>query len=167
MVLQVMRWHLQKKNSDLLTTPPWTHFCWKRVTSGDILGTSIDICLGRDKIINDTSSAKWIPIPAQSSSAQRKVWFSGYGIFGIEGWPNQVGVQVELTWWVLGSNSSEAPKEYPYIKKLCTYLYLWFLNGFHYCLVDKNVLFFSPGSFFKVEKDVQTTFFQNLREKTG
>jgi hypothetical protein len=43
---------------------------------------------------------------AQYSSAQRKVWFNGYGIFGIEGWPNQVGVQVELTWWVLGSNFS-------------------------------------------------------------
>jgi hypothetical protein len=57
MALQVMRWHLQKK-SDLLATPPWTHFCWKRVTNGDILGTSIDICLGREKIINGTSSDK-------------------------------------------------------------------------------------------------------------
>jgi hypothetical protein len=47
-----------RKNSDLLATPPWTHFCWKRVTSGDILGTSIDICLGREKIMNDTSSDK-------------------------------------------------------------------------------------------------------------
>ncbi len=43
----------------------------------------------------------------QHSAAQHSARYgSMYGIFGIEDWPSQVGVQMELTWWVLGSNFS-------------------------------------------------------------